>query len=88
MTEILDTKAIMQVIPFLPPFLMLDKAVVGETESTAIKVVSADEDYFCGHFPNMAILPGVLQVVAICQLGLLRAGHFSTFPLLMRSLFV
>jgi 3-hydroxyacyl-[acyl-carrier-protein] dehydratase len=51
--------------------LMLDRALVNEADGTAegVKAVSMNEAHFQGHFPSGPIMPGVLQVAAIAQLG-------------------
>ena len=53
------------------PLLMLDRAEIAEDgqSATAVKCVSMDEDYFLGHFPATPIMPGVLQVMAMAQVG-------------------
>lgn len=54
-----------------PPLLMLDRLEIAAAGDAAvgIKVVSIGEDYFVGHFPENPIMPGVLQVAAMCQLS-------------------
>ena len=56
-------------VPHRYPFLLLDKIVHEEAgkELTAIKNVSINEPIFQGHFPEMAIFPGVLIVEAMAQ---------------------
>jgi len=71
---------------FLPhryPFLLVDRViecVPGET-ITAIKNISINEPQFTGHFPNQAIMPGVLIIEALAQAtGLLGFRTMSEEP--------
>ena len=71
---------------FLPhryPFLLVDRVlecVPGET-ITAIKNISVNEPQFTGHFPNQAIMPGVLIIEALAQAtGLLGFRTISEEP--------
>ncbi len=54
-----------------PPMLMLDRAMVdaGAAAAEGIKAVSVNEEFFAGHFPGNPIMPGVLQIAAMSQLG-------------------
>lgn len=58
------------------PLLMLDRLRIDadSASATGLKVVSGNEPYFPGHFPSSPIMPGVLQLGAMCQAaeGLLR----------------
>ncbi|PCJ87620.1 MAG: 3-hydroxyacyl-[acyl-carrier-protein] dehydratase FabZ [Thiotrichaceae bacterium] len=71
---------------FLPhryPFLLVDRVidcVPGET-LTAIKNVTVNEPHFTGHFPDQAIMPGVLIIEALAQVtGLLGFRTMSEEP--------
>lgn len=59
------------VIPHRDPFLMLDEIVDLKImkHGTGIKYISADEDYFRGHFPDKPVMPGVLIIEALAQTG-------------------
>jgi 3-hydroxyacyl-[acyl-carrier-protein] dehydratase len=62
-------------LPHRYPFLMLDQVVEfrdGE-HIVGIKNVSVNEEYFQGHFPDQPIMPGVLILEAMAQLGALYA---------------
>lgn len=67
----LDINGIMKLLPHRYPFLLVDKVIALETGVRAIGVknVSVNEPYFPGHFPNRPIMPGVLQIEALAQLG-------------------
>ena len=66
----LDVMQVMKILPHRHPFLMVDKVKqIDGNKITAIKNISAGESYFEGHFPNHPIMPGVLQLEAIAQVG-------------------
>jgi 3-hydroxyacyl-[acyl-carrier-protein] dehydratase len=67
----LDHEQIKQLIPHRYPFLLVDRVIEIEGESLirGYKLVSANEPFFQGHFPDRAIMPGVLIVEALAQLG-------------------
>jgi UDP-3-O-[3-hydroxymyristoyl] N-acetylglucosamine deacetylase/3-hydroxyacyl-[acyl-carrier-protein] dehydratase len=61
---------VMKLLPHRPPFLMVDRIVaLAEAKCTGVKQVTMNEWYFTGHFPNHPILPGVLQLEAMAQVG-------------------
>ena len=67
----LDIKQIMEIIPHRQPFLLIDK-VTEMTPGQSIKGyknISYNEPYFAGHFPKEPVMPGVLQIEALAQLG-------------------
>ena len=65
-----DVKSIMKILPHRPPFLLVDK-IMAMTDSSIIGVknVTMNEGFFVGHFPSEPIMPGVLQVEAMAQVG-------------------
>lgn len=59
---------IKRVLPHRYPFLLVDRVIqVGEERIQAIKNVTANEPFFNGHFPSLAVMPGVLQIEAMAQ---------------------
>lgn len=57
-----------------PPFMMLDQAEVDGMHLRGRKLFTSGEPYFVGHFPGQPIVPGVLQLEAMCQL--MRVSRF------------
>ena len=73
----MDFEAVMKLLPHRYPFIMVDRilSMVG-TKVVGLKNVSANEPYFQGHFPGHPIMPGVLQLEAMAQVGgLLMMKH-------------
>lgn len=67
----LNIDQIMEILPHRPPFLLVDKItdyVPGEY-ATGIKCVTMNEPFFGGHFPNYPVMPGVLIIEALAQVG-------------------
>ena len=67
----LTSDQIKQIIPHRYPFLLVDKIIemVPGQSAHGIKCVSAGEPFFCGHFPEYAVMPGVLIIEALAQVG-------------------
>lgn len=63
------------IIPHRAPFLMLDRVIEFQDAVYVVgeKLVSSNEPYFQGHFPGRPIMPGVLMLEALAQLGALFA---------------
>jgi 3-hydroxyacyl-[acyl-carrier-protein] dehydratase len=66
-----DVSCILHLLPHRYPFLLVDKVVALEpgVRCVAVKGVSVNEPFFQGHFPGRPIMPGVLQVEALAQVG-------------------
>ena len=73
----IDIERVMQMIPHRHPFLMIDRVVacVPNERATGIKNVSINEYYFQGHFPERAVMPGVLIVEAMAQTAAVLVVH-------------
>ena len=69
--EVIDTNKIREIIPHRYPFLLIDRITYLEPGIKAIgyKNVTTNEPFFQGHFPGNPIMPGVLIVEALAQLG-------------------
>ncbi len=68
---ILNSNQIQEIIPHRYPFLMVDQitAIEEGISATGIKNVTANEYFFLGHFPQEHVMPGVLIVEALAQVG-------------------
>lgn len=68
---IMTNEQIAKILPHRYPFLLVDKVVEFEPGKRAvgIKCITANEPQFTGHFPDRPIMPGVLMIEAMAQLG-------------------
>ena len=67
----LDSDQIQEILPHRYPFQLVDKVTDYEPGKWAkgIKCVSVNEMQFCGHFPGEHVMPGVLVIEALAQVG-------------------
>ncbi len=67
----MDIDQIMKTIPHRSPFLFVDRVVelVPEKYAIGVKNVTYNDNFFTGHFPDRPIMPGVIQVEAMAQVG-------------------
>lgn len=68
---ILNSNEIQKIIPHRYPFLLVDRIIdcVEGEKATGIKCVSANESQYMGHFPLEHVMPGVLIIEALAQVG-------------------
>ncbi len=68
---VLDIRRIQRILPHRYPMLLVDRVVeiIGDTKAIGIKNVTFNDIFFQGHYPNTPIMPGVLIVEALAQLG-------------------
>ncbi len=79
---VLENHEILEILPHRYPFILVDRIIEIEEGKRAvgIKNVSANEPFFQGHFPGFPIMPGVLIMEALAQVGavlLLRKEEFK-----------
>jgi 3-hydroxyacyl-[acyl-carrier-protein] dehydratase len=69
----LTIEQIQQLLPHRYPFLLVDRVTecVPGKYAIGIKNVTVNEPFFPGHFPGRPIMPGVLQIEAMAQVGFL-----------------
>lgn len=67
----MEIEEIKKILPHREPFLLIDRVLEMEIGkyARAKKCVTNTEPYFRGHFPNHAVMPGVLQIEAMAQTG-------------------
>ncbi|HLR52694.1 MAG TPA: 3-hydroxyacyl-ACP dehydratase FabZ [Candidatus Avamphibacillus sp.] len=67
----MDIQEIKDVIPHRYPFLLVDKVLEIEEEKRVVglKNVTANEPFFAGHFPDYPVMPGVLILESLAQVG-------------------
>lgn len=78
----LDINDILKILPHRPPFVMVDRVTgVKDRKLHGYKLVTVNEPWFMGHFPEQPVMPGVLQVEALGQLGAIFAVQAMGVPL-------
>ncbi len=67
----LNSDQIAEILPHRYPFALVDRIedCTPGVEATGIKCVSVNEQFFCGHFPQEHVMPGVLILEALAQVG-------------------
>lgn len=67
---IFDVVKLKSLLPHRYPFLLVDKVIeMGDDYIVGLKNVTVNEPFFQGHFPDQPIMPGVLQIEAMAQVG-------------------
>jgi len=71
MNGLLNIEEIRRILPHRYPFLLVDRVteVDGEKGIKGYKNITANEEFFLGHFPDHPVMPGVLIIEAMAQLG-------------------
>ena len=84
---VLSNEEIMGLLPHRYPFALVDRVIDYEAgkSATAIKNVTINEPHFQGHFPGRPLMPGVLIVEAMAQVGGLIVTQMPDIP---KGLFV
>jgi 3-hydroxyacyl-[acyl-carrier-protein] dehydratase len=74
----IDILKIMETLPHRYPFLLVDRVEeIKENSIVAIKNVTMNEPHFMGHFPGNPVMPGVLMIEALAQVGGIYAVETS-----------
>ena len=72
---VLDSLAIQEILPHRYPFLLVDKIIelAPRQKIVGVKQVTFNEYFFQGHFPDAPVMPGVLIIEALAQVGAILA---------------
>lgn len=67
---VMDVKRIRELLPHRYPMQLVDKIIaIGPNHIVGVKNITANEPFFQGHFPQEPVMPGVLQIEALAQVG-------------------
>ena len=67
---VMDINKIRELLPHRYPMQLVDKVIeIGENYIVGVKNVTSNEPFFQGHFPQEPVMPGVLQIEAMAQVG-------------------
>ena len=80
----LDINEIMKILPHRYPFLLVDRVVEHEPgkKIVGLKNVTINEPFFPGHFPGHPVMPGVLQIEAMAQVGIAGSSKLGDHVIL------
>lgn len=88
-TPVYTPKQIDCILPHRYPFLLVDKIIeITDKYIVGIKNVTIDEPFFPGHFPNDPVMPGVMQIEAMAQVGGVFMLHSKPDPTLYSTYFL
>jgi len=77
---VMKAEQILGLLPHRYPFLLIDRVLeLSDDRVLALKNVSLNEPFFQGHFPNVPVMPGVLQIEAMAQAGGILASRAVQF---------
>ena len=67
--DYIDVEKIVKMIPHRYPMLLIDKVIdiVIDQSAVGVKNVTANENFFTGHFPSKMVMPGVLMIESMAQ---------------------
>lgn len=73
--SVYDIQQIQEILPHRYPFLLVDKIIELEPKVriVGVKQITFNEQFFQGHFPGAPVMPGVLQIEALAQVGAILA---------------
>lgn len=67
---VMDVNRIRELLPHRYPFQLVDKVIeIGANYIVGVKNITSNEPFFAGHFPQEPVMPGVLQIEAMAQVG-------------------